>query len=64
MAVLMIAAGISGGRAFQAGITGDALNAIIGPYMMLVGMVSIVCGFVAILFAVQVIHTATKGAAS
>ncbi len=64
MAVLMIGAGISGGRAFQAGVTGDALNAVIGPYMMLIGIVSIVCGLVAILFAVQIIHTATKRAVS
>ena len=64
MAVLMIGAGISGGRAFQAGITGDALNPVIGPYMMLIGIVSIVCGLVAILFSVQIIHTATKRAAS
>ncbi len=64
MAVLMIGAGISGGKAFQAGMTGDALNAVLGPYMMLVGIVSIVCGLVAILFSVQIIHTATKKAAS
>jgi cbb3-type cytochrome oxidase subunit 1 len=64
MAVLMIGAGISGGRAFQVGITGDAFNAIIGPYMMLIGIVSIVCGLTAILFSVQIIHTATKRAAS
>jgi len=64
MAVLMIGAGISGGRAFQAGITGDAFNAIIGPYMMLIGIVSIVCGLTAILFSVQIIHPATKRAAS
>lgn len=60
MAVLMIAAGISGGRAFQAGVTGEALDAVVGPYMMLIGLVSIVCGLVAVLFAVQIIHTATK----
>ena len=64
MAVLMIGSGISGGRAFQAGVTGEALNAVIGPYMMLIGIVSIVCGLVAILFAIQIIHTATKRAAS
>jgi cytochrome c oxidase cbb3-type subunit 1 len=60
--VLMIAAGISGGTAFQAGVKGDALNAVIGPYMMLIALVSLVCGVVAILFAVQIIHTATKRA--
>ena len=64
MAVLMIGAGFSDGRAFQAGITGNALNAVIGQYMMLIGIVSIVCGLVAILFAVQIIHTATKRVAN
>lgn len=63
MAVLMIAAGISGGTAFQSGVTGGALGAVVGPYMMLIGVVSIVCGLVAILFAVQIVHTATKSAA-
>lgn len=61
-AALMIGAGISGGMAFQSGVTGPALNAIIDPYMMLIGMLSLVCGLVAILFAVQIIHTATKRA--
>lgn len=61
-AAAMIAAGISGGNAFQAGVTGDALNAVLGPYMILVGLLSIVCGLVAILFSVQIIHTATKRA--
>ncbi len=63
-AVLMIGAGISGGLAFKAGVKGEALNAVLGPYMMPLGIVSIVCGLVAILFAVQIIHTATKRAAS
>jgi len=58
--VLMIGAGISGGRAFQSGLTGDALNAVIGPYMMFISLTSIVCGLAAIAFAVQIIHTATK----
>ena len=62
--ILMIGAGISGGRAFQAGLTGDALNAAIGPYMMFIALVSIVCGLAAIAFAVQIIHTATKKSAS
>jgi len=62
MAILMILAGISGGRAYQAGITGDALGAVIGPYMMLIGIVSIICGLTAILFSVQIIHTVLKKA--
>jgi cytochrome c oxidase cbb3-type subunit 1 len=61
--LLMIGAGISGGIAFKGGVQGDALNAVLGPYMMLVGITSIVCGLVAFLFAVQIIHTATKGSA-
>lgn len=59
-AVLMIAAGIRGGRAFQNGVTGEALDAVLKPYMLPIGVVSIVCGLVAILFAVQIIHTETK----
>jgi cbb3-type cytochrome oxidase subunit 1 len=64
IAVLMIGAGISGGKAFQPGVTGDALNAVMAPYMILVGIFSIVCGLVAILFSVQIIHTATKKSAN
>jgi cytochrome c oxidase cbb3-type subunit 1 len=64
MAALMIAAGIVGGRAFQAGTTGDALNPIIGPYMIPIGIVSIVCGLTDILFSIQIIHTVTKRAVS
>lgn len=59
-AVLMIGAGISGGTAFQAGIKGEALDAVLGPYMMPIGIVSLVCGVIAIVFAVQIIHTALK----
>ena len=62
--VAMIGAGIAGGRAFQAGVTGDALNAVLGPYMMLIGIISLVCGLIAIAFSVQIIHTATKSSAS
>ncbi len=58
--VLMIAAGVSGGKAFAAGVTGEALNAVLGPYMMSVMLLSVVCGLMAIVFAVQIIHTATK----
>lgn len=60
LGVLMIGAGVSGGKAFQAGVTGEALNAVVGPYMMGVGIVSMVCGLVAVAFSVQIIHTAVK----
>jgi len=62
--VLMILAGISGGRAFQAGVMGPELDAVLGPYMTPISLFSILCGLVAIAFAVQIIHTAVKRAAS
>ena len=40
MAGLLIGAGISGGKAFQAGMTGDVLNALIAHYMRLIGIVN------------------------
>lgn len=64
MNVVMIGAGISGGRAFQAGIKGEELEAVLIPFMIPVSLFSIICGLVAILFAVQIIHTAAKRSAS
>ncbi|RME69862.1 MAG: hypothetical protein D6784_17675 [Chloroflexi bacterium] len=58
--VLMIAAGVAGGRAVQAGLSGEAVNAAIGPYMMFIGIVSLLCGLVSLLYAVQIIHTLVK----
>ncbi len=58
--LLMIAAGWSGGRAVQAGLSGEAVNAAIGPYMMLVGIISLVCALVALAFSVQIIHSIFK----
>lgn len=62
--ILMIAAGISGGNAFRAGVTGPELNAILGSYMMPIGIISIICALVFVVFAVQIIHTAAKRSAS
>jgi cytochrome c oxidase cbb3-type subunit I len=42
IAALMIAAGIRGGRASNAGVTGDALDAVLKPFMLSVGILSIV----------------------
>ncbi|MCL5985854.1 MAG: hypothetical protein M1371_04720 [Actinobacteria bacterium] len=62
--ILMILAGISGGNAFKSGITGPELNAILGPYMMPIGILSIICGLIFVIFAIQIIHTAAKRSAS
>lgn len=59
-AVLMIAAGIRGGRAYGDGLRDADLDAVVAPFMIPVSLLSIVCGLVAILFAVQIINTATK----
>jgi len=61
--VLMIAAGIAGGNAFQAGRMAE-LDAILTPYMIPIALLSILWGLVAVAFAVQIIHTATKRSGS
>jgi cytochrome c oxidase cbb3-type subunit 1 len=61
--VLMIAAGITGGSAFIAGRVAE-LDAILAPFMIPISLLSIVCGLVAIAFAIQIIHTAVKSSAS
>ena len=58
--LLMILAGISGGRAFQAGLQGKETEAVLVPYMIPISLLSMICGLTAIAFAVQIIHTATK----
>ena len=58
--LLMILAGIAGGNAFIAGKTGPEIGAILGPYMMPVGILSIICGIIWLIFAIQIIHTAAK----
>ena len=62
-AVLMIIGGIKGGRASQDGLVDDALDKVLSPYMIPVGILRIICALVAIMFAVQIIHTGTKKAA-
>ncbi len=54
MAILMISAGIAGGNAFAAGTTGDKLDAVLAPYMLPVGILSIVCGITALTFVIQI----------
>lgn len=63
-AVLMIGAGIAGGQAFLSGVKDAGLDAVMGPYMISVSLVSIVWGLWALVFAAQIIHTAIKQPAS
>ncbi|MBM3705697.1 MAG: hypothetical protein FJW66_04135 [Actinobacteria bacterium] len=58
--LIMILAGISGGKAFIAGKSGPEIEAILTPFMIPVGILSIVCGIIFLIFSIQIIHTATK----
>jgi cbb3-type cytochrome oxidase subunit 1 len=60
MAALMIAAGIAGGRAFGDGTTGAQLDSVMGPYMMPIGILSIVLGLTLLTFVVQILVTVCR----
>lgn len=55
MAALMITVGIVAGNAFIAGIVGPQLEAIMVPYMISIGILSIICGIVMLTFVVQIL---------
>lgn len=57
---LMLAAGIKSGMAYDDGLRGAALDDAITPLMLPVGILSIICGITALLFVVQIVHTATR----
>ncbi len=61
-AVLMITVGIIAGNAFIAGTVGPQLEAIMMPYMLPVGILSIVCGIVALMFVVQILVSIARKA--
>ena len=60
---LMIGAGIAGGNAFLAGRAAE-LEAILAPFMIPITLLGIVCGVIAVVFSIQIIHSATKSSAS
>lgn len=60
--VLMLTMGIVAGNAFVAGVTGPALGAIVGTYMMPIGIISIICAIVALMFVVQILVTVSRRA--
>lgn len=57
---LMLAAGIRSGMSYNDGLRGTALDDAIAPLMLPVGILSIICGIIALLFVAQIVHTATK----
>ncbi|MBI4333931.1 MAG: cbb3-type cytochrome c oxidase subunit I [Chloroflexi bacterium] len=60
--LFMITIGIRAGNAFAAGVKGPQLEALMGPYMMVIGMISIIQALVILLFVVQVIVSARRTA--
>lgn len=54
-AVLMLTVGIRAGNAFIAGIVGPQLEALMAPYMMPIGILSIICAIVFLTFVVQIL---------
>ncbi len=58
--VVMITVGIRAGNAAQAGASGQEIGRIMGSYMPTIGILSIICGLVALLFVVQVLVSASR----
>ena len=61
-AVLMIAVGIRAGNAFIAGVVGPQLEALMTPYMIPIGILSIICGIVWLTFVVQILVSVSRKA--
>ena len=59
---LMIIVGIVAGNAFIAGTVGPQLAAIMTPYMIPIGILSIISGIVALMFVVQILVSVTRKA--
>ena len=60
--ILMIIVGIVAGNAFTAGIVGPQLEAIMTPYMIPIGILSLICGIVALMFVVQILVSVARKA--
>lgn len=58
--ILMITVGIVGGNAFIAGVKGPQLGAVVGPFMMPIGLISIIWGIVVLMFVVQILVSLTR----
>lgn len=57
LAILMITVGIRAGNAFSAGVVGPQLEALMAPYMITIGILSIICALVFVTFVVQILVT-------
>ncbi len=60
--ILMITVGIVAGNAFIAGTVGPQLEAIMTPYMIPIGILSIICGIVWLAFVIQILVTVGRKA--
>jgi cbb3-type cytochrome oxidase subunit 1 len=60
--ILMIIVGIVAGNAFIAGTVGPQLEAIMTPYMIPIGILSLICGIVALMFVVQILVSVCRKA--
>lgn len=60
--VLMIIVGVVAGNAFISGIPSSQLGAIMTPYMLPIGILSLICGIVAVMFVAQILVTITRKA--
>jgi cytochrome c oxidase cbb3-type subunit 1 len=58
--ILMITVGFRAGNALAAGASGPQLVALMGPYMMVIGILSIICALVSLLFTIQIIVSASR----
>ena len=58
---LMTIAGVVGGNAFAAGVTGPQLGAIITPYAMPGGILCTICVIAALMFVVQILVSLARG---
>ncbi|MBI4187093.1 MAG: cbb3-type cytochrome c oxidase subunit I [Chloroflexi bacterium] len=61
-AILMITVGIVAGNAFIAGVVGPQLEAIMTPYMIPIGILSIICALVWLTFVVQTLVSIARKA--
>jgi cbb3-type cytochrome oxidase subunit 1 len=59
-AILMIVVGIVGGNAFIAGAKGPQLGAVVGPFMMPIGIISIIWAIVMLMFVVQILVSVAR----
>lgn len=61
-AALMLTVGIVAGKAFIAGVVGPQLEAIMTPYMVPIGILSIICGIVWLIFVAQILVSIARKA--